>query len=428
VPTKESSVISDPRAVAYLVSQYPAYSHAFIDSEIQALRGLGWSVQPLSINPSGIPAHPDTATTVSVLGAPRVQVLRTAVRFAVRHPRALATVARRALAYAAGRGSRPRRTLWQLFYLGQAIFFHRELSRRGLRHVHVHFANNGADVGRLIADLGNAAGTPGGRWTWSMTVHGPTDFAQADQLGLAEKVASAAFVTCISEYGAAELRRRSDPAHGDKVHVVRMGIGEPTADLARPPREPDPDVFKVLFVGRLVPAKGPDVLVEALRALAAEAPEDAGAVEVVVIGDGPLRASLEESARDLPAGVDVSWLGARDHDEVLTWYRWADVFCLPSYSEGLPVVLMEALAAGLPAITTPVAGIPELVVDGVTGLLVPPGDRVALTDALQRLRRDAALRDALGEAGAIRVAQNHRADRNAGVLGELLEKTTAARG
>jgi colanic acid/amylovoran biosynthesis glycosyltransferase len=424
VPAEESPASSGPRAVAYLVSQYPAFSHAFIDSEIQALRRLGWVVQPMSVNPSGIPGHPDTATTVSVLGISRARVLATAARFTVRHPRAAVVAARRAIGYAGGRGDRPRRTLWQLFYLVQAIFFHRAMADRGLRHVHVHFANNGADVGRLIADVGNEADRSGRRWTWSMTVHGPTDFAQADQLGLAEKVASAAFVTCISEFGAAALRERSAPTHWDKVHVVRMGIDGLTEDHGPPPRAADPAAFKVLFVGRLVPQKGPDVLVEALRSLAAAG---AGAVEVVVIGDGPLRASLESTCHDLPATVQIAWLGARQHDEVLSWYRWADVFCLPSYSEGLPVVLMEALAAGLPAITTPVAGIPELVVDGVTGLLVPPGDRAALTAALQRLREDDDLRVALGRAGAVKVAENHRADRNAAVLGELLQATTAAR-
>lgn len=428
-PPASPQIHGDPRRVAYLVSQYPAYSHAFIDSEIQALRGLGWSVQPLSINRSGIPTHPDTERTVSVLAAPRAQVLGTAARFAARHPLAVATVAWRALGYAAGRGSRPRWTLWQLFYLVQAVYLHREMSQRGLRHVHVHFANNGADVGRLIADLGNAVGSPGGRWTWSMTVHGPTDFAEADRLGLAGKVASAEFVTCISAYGAAQLGQRSRPADREKVHIVRMGIELPPdrALDGSPPRTSDPTAFKVLFVGRIVPQKGPDVLVEALRQLGAtDRPAGAGAVEVVVIGDGPLRASLEESSSDLPAEVEISWLGARGHDEVLSWYRWADVFCLPSYSEGLPVVLMEALAAGLPAITTPVAGIPELVQDGVTGLLVPPGDRGALVDALQRLRDDVDLRAALGRAGAARVAENHRADRNAQVLGDLLEAVVTA--
>jgi len=404
--------------IGYLVSQYPAYSHAFISTEIDALRRAGWDVETFSVNRPGIPDAPDTRRTVSVKGAPVLDVARSFLRIATRHP----GVALRALAGGARDGlARPRpvkSTIWQCFYLVEAAFLRQRMIERGVTHLHVHFANNAADIAMAIVRLSTALGR--GPLTWSLTIHGPTDFERAAEIGLTPKVATSSFTTCISSYGRTTAQGLLPPALWNKLHIVRMGIDRtatPQRQLASPDRQRDDGSFRLLFVGRLVGKKAPELVLEAAGEFAGSNP--ATSVAVTLVGDGPLAEALKEASRTLPPNVAVTFTGALGHAAVLEWYHWADVFVLPSYSEGLPVVLMEALDAGLPVITTPIAGIPELVEDGGTGRLVPTGSAMAVASALTDLARDRALRARLGEAGRERVRLLHNADDSGRVLAEL---------
>nr|WP_240895218.1 glycosyltransferase family 4 protein [Kineococcus siccus] len=181
----------------------------------------------------------------------------------------------------------------------------------------------------------------------------------------------------------------------------------------------DEGAVRVLFVGRLVPEKGPDVLLDAVQRVLARDRR----VEVAVVGAGPLAGDLRRTVDERGLAGVVRLLGAVGQDDLPAWYRWADVFCLPSYAEGVPVVLMEAMATELPVVTTPVAGIPELVEDGVSGHLVAPGDAAAVADALVRLVDDPQTRAALGRRGRARVLAEFAPETNARRLARLLGLT-----
>lgn len=413
-------VAPHPSRCAYLVSQYPALSHVFIESEVQALRDLGWDVQTFSVRPSTLTDHAEWKSTQVLQFKGVRRALIVLGRLIRSRPRAVLTGL--AFALRSGQGRPPRGRLWQFLYLAEALVLRDLMSQHELRHVHVHFANNAAAIARLAVVVGEAADGIGS-WTWSMAVHGPADFAQIRGADLADKVAAASFVTCISDYCKLQVMKYADPQHWDRLHVVRMGVvhGLRVGDLAEP--APVAPSFRVLFVGRLVPEKGLHVLLDAVEELARLRKTNENSqqrVEVVIIGAGPLRTSLERRAEQLPTNLSLRLLGGLPHAQVVPWYTWAQVFCLPSFAEGLPVVLMEALAHQRAVVTTPVAAIPELIVDGKTGVLVPPGRADLLAAALHALAGDPDRRRRLGAAGRDAVRSRHDVHQNGIILQGLL--------
>lgn len=370
------------RPVGYVVSGYPGVSHTFIMREVQALRSAGVSVHTYSVRAA---ATSDILSADDVVEAERTTALLpvSPLRLAhvvlsswARHPSAHSAALFRALRR--GKGSRGR--LWQVFYFFEAVLLRRYCVRDGVSHLHAHFANNAADIARTTADLGQRVDGPG-TWSWSFTMHGPTEFDDPVRFGLAAKVVDAAFVACISHYCQDRIAGLVAPQLPDSV-LVRCGL-----DLRKFPlidRAGRTTPLRVLCVGRLVAEKGQTNLVAAIDELVREGI----ALEVTLVGDGPCRTEIEaEVQRRQLAGV-VTLTGAVGQDEILGWYEWADVFALLSYAEGLPVVLMEAMATGLPVVTTHVAGIPELVEHGVTGSVLAPGDVPAAACALRRLAAD----------------------------------------
>ncbi|MEW9265910.1 glycosyltransferase [Kineococcus endophyticus] len=370
-------------AVAYLVSEYPTLSHAFIENEVEALRAAGVRVHTFSVRPTSPAQHrsdrsrDEAATTTVLLDRARVREAAGAGLAAARRPRGL--VAGLALAARSGPAAVKGR-VWQGFYLAEAAVLLEEMRRLGLRHLHVHFANNGADVARLVVAMGRAQDGPDSGWRWTMSMHGPTEFEAVDAFDLPAKVRSADAVACISDFCRGQLMRHTSPEHWRKLGLVRMAVdvdrfGDRTSDRAGRPAGP----LRILFVGRLVPEKGPSVLLDAVAHLrSAPDPLD---VEVRIVGAGPLADELRRQSVDQGTADRVTLVGPLGNEELPDQYAWADVFCLPSFAEGVPVVLMEAMATGLPVVTTAIAGIPELVRDGVTGRLVPPGrvDQLAST-------------------------------------------------
>lgn len=375
--------------IAYLTSAYPAVSHTFILREVEALRRLGLDVVTCSVRRSGPehlrgPAETRAAeTTFHVIEAARSpRALLAAQAPALTAPgRYVGTLARAARM----RGPGPRAALYQLFYFAEATLLARHLKAVGATHLHNHFAGPSASVAVLAARL---AGLP-----FSFTLHGPADLAEPARWGLGEKIAQASFVACISNYARSQAMLASDPAHWDRLRVVHCGV-EPGLYRRHGGERDDPRLHLV-FVGRLAPVKGLRVLIEALRLRRAR--EGADDLRLTVVGDGEDRPALEAMAA--PLGDAVRFTGYRSQDEVAGILATADAFALASFAEGVPVVLMEAMAAGLPVIAPRITGIPELVEDGVSGILVPPGDAQALAAAIDRL---AGLPDrgaALGEAG-----------------------------
>ena len=225
-------------------------------------------------------------------------------------------------------------------------------------------------------------------------MHGPTEFMDVARFDLAAKVRSAAFVACISDYARSQLMALVEPEHWAKLHIVHMGVDItlfPSAGVERAARPAGP--LHVLFVGRLVPEKGVPILTDAVEHLVRRG----FAVEVTVVGDSPDRVRLEDQVAARGLADVMRFVGAVGQDELPSWYAWADVFCLPSFAEGVPVVLMEAMATELPVVTTTIAGIPELVNEH-NGLLVSPGRGDLVADALALLA-DPDLRARLGAVG-----------------------------
>ncbi|MSO42058.1 MAG: colanic acid biosynthesis glycosyltransferase WcaL [Solirubrobacterales bacterium] len=407
-----------------MVGRYPALSHAFLLREVAELRRLGLELETISIRPAREGELRTAAdrearrTTFYVLPAGPLKLAGAHLAALGRSPsRYLAT-----LAHALRLGPRgPRGWLWQLFYFAESMLVWRRCRELRISHLHSHFADTGTDSAMLAAhfERPHAAGAEG--WSWSFSLHGPTEFAESARNRLAAKLRSARFVVCISEFarrGAeAELERSGGEA---ELHVIPLGI-----DVARfspaPEARAAAGVPAVLCLGRLVPQKGQADLLAALSRLRGEGVE----VTARLAGDGPERASLERTVARLGLGEEAEFLGGVSQDDVVALYREATIFCLPSLDEGLPVVLLEAMACETPVVTTRVAAIPELVSDGANGLLVEPGDSEALATALGSLLSDAALRDRLGAAGRRTVSEGRRLDRQAAQLAELFRTRLA---
>jgi glycosyltransferase involved in cell wall biosynthesis len=279
------------------------------------------------------------------------------------------------------------------------------MRERGVAHLHAHFGTNPAAIALFARTLG---GPP-----YSFTVHGPDEFdgPQAESLG--DKIAGAAFVVAVSSFGRSQLYRWANHRDWGRIEVVHCGLD---ATFLGADPVPVPATPRLVCVGRLAEQKGQLILLQALAQLAGEGV----ALEAVLAGDGPMRSAIE---------TEIVRLGLTGKVRITGWLSGADVrreiesargLVLPSFAEGLPVVLMEALALGRPVVSTFVAGIPELVQDRVHGWLVPAGDVERLADAIRELLTTTPERlAAMGKAGAARVAERHDAEREAGRLAEL---------
>jgi glycosyltransferase involved in cell wall biosynthesis len=405
--------------IAYLVSRYPSVSHAFIENEIESLRKAGVEVHTFTVraSPAGSQvserSRREASTTTPLIGAPAARWATAGLRTALGEIRAVA----RTTLVAARSGPRTAHgRTWQAFYLAEAVLLFDELRQRGLRHIHVHFANNGADVARLVVALGASVEGPEAGWRWTMTMHGPTEFEAVDAFDLPAKILSANAVACISDFCRSQLMRHSPPEHWDKLDVVRMAVDTSRfADATDVRAERGLEEFRILFVGRLVPEKGPSVLLSAVAALHISSP--LADLRVRIVGSGPLETALRDQVRECGLEDVVEFVGALGNESLPEQYTWADVFCLPSFAEGVPVVLMEALATGLPVVTTSIAGIPELVRGSddpqASGRLVPAGRPDAVAEALDEIRElTAEQRGTLGRNGRQRVLTEFSPDLN----------------
>lgn len=376
--------------IAYLTSRYPAMSHTFIQREIDGLRALGREVITVSVRGrSDADFAGDEETRAARETFYILQEAKNPLRLLAAHGRALRTPGRylRALGLALRSGPPGvKGGLYQLIYFAEAGILADHLSRSGARHLHVHFADRPANVGLLTHAL---TGIP-----FSYTLHGPAELYEPRSWRLDLKTARAAFVACISHFARSQAMYFSDPAHWARLRIIHCGVDPALYDR---PKTLAPGQTHFVFVGRLTAIKGLRVLIDAFAAAQAR---DAS-LRLTIVGEGEDRAHLERQAA--PLGEAVRFTGALTQPQVADMLATADAFVLPSFAEGVPVVLMEALASRTPVISTLVAGIPELVEDGVNGHLVPPGDASALTQRMLDLAADPAARAAMGEAGRAKV-------------------------
>jgi colanic acid/amylovoran biosynthesis glycosyltransferase len=241
---------------------------------------------------------------------------------------------------------------------------------------------------------------------------------------LAEKARDARFVICISEFARSQLMTLIEPEHWGKLRVVHCGVD--VERFARVDHDRNHDPVQIACVGRLVPEKGQPLLIEAVAAIVRSGAD----VRVTFAGDGPERPALEQLATELRVADRIEFLGAVPHTDVDELLRRTDIFCLPSFAEGVPIVLMEAMAMELPVVASRVMGIPELIEDRVSGRLVAPGSLSNLVDALSDLVSDPDQRRQLGRAGRTQVASQFElranAERLREVYGELLGSQAAS--
>ena len=381
--------------IAYLVNQYPKVSHSFIRREIAGLEACGIDVARFAIRSCSselvdeadkLELEKTRIVLDSGIGGLLFGLLRVAITKPVSFWKTLWFTLK------IGLGSE-RGILNHLAYLAEACILLGWFSKLEITQVHAHFGTNSTTVAMLCHLLG---GPP-----YSFTVHGPEEFDKVQLISLPEKIKRAAFVVAVSSFGKSQLYRWCEYEHWSKIHVIHCGVDE--MFLTKPPT-PVPNQPQLVCVGRLSEQKGHLLLIEAVRRLAEEGLQ----FKLILAGDGELRSQIETMITQFELQDRIEITGWVSNTEVQQQILASKALVLPSFAEGLPVVIMEALALGRPVISTYIAGIPELVEPGVCGWLVPSGSVEALTIAMRTvLQSPVAQLEQMGKTGVERVAQQH---------------------
>ena len=402
--------------IAYLLSRYPAVSHSFFLNEILQLRNLGFDIEVASINP---PDREEKALARVELSESRKAYYIKSASYAKSFGIILKILLLRPGVFFRGLifamrlgGWNLRAKLFSLFYFAEALLLGDWMARRGRTHLHVHFSTAVATVGLLTSVAWDIS--------YSLSVHGPDEFYDVREFSRS-KVAHAKFVFCISDFCRSQLMHVSSPQHWEKFEVIRLGV-DPVLFAPSSEVEKKADGFiEVVCVGRLVSAKGQFVLVRAIVDLL----EQGYMLRLKFVGDGEDRQQLESYVDDRALSAVVEFKGALNHEETRRILESADLFVLARFAEGLPVALMEAMAMEIPCISTYIAGIPELIRDGIDGLLFPAASQEELVCAMKLLIDNPQLRRKLGVAGRKRVLARHDLATNTLALAAALERNLA---
>jgi colanic acid/amylovoran biosynthesis glycosyltransferase len=416
-PAGASEPSSPPAcSVAYLVSQYPTLSMTFVLREVMQLRRMGFRISVASVNQPDRTPEKMTAEEISEAAQTyhlKKHGLTGAVlahcRAVLRHPGGYLKGVRLWMRLG---GLDLKGLALNLMYFTEALMVGVWMEKEGQRHLHVHLGSQAATVGLYVKTVFGVG--------YSITVHGPDEFYDAEGQHLSEKIAAADFICCISFFARSQLMRFSPYSCWSKLVVCRLGV-DPSLFVPRPP-PPRSDAFEILCVGRLTPSKAQHILIGAVEQLSLQGRR----VRLRLVGSGADEPALREHASKLPAADSVVFEGAVNQDRIRALYRMAHVFCIPSVAEGIPVVLMEAMAMEIPCITTWITGIPELIRDGVDGLLVAPSDLDGLVGGLVRLMDDAELRERLSKSGRGRVVEQYDLQRSVEEFAAILRTRIVA--
>jgi glycosyltransferase involved in cell wall biosynthesis len=406
--------------IAYVLKRYPRLSETFILNEVRALERLGTRLHIFSLmQAEGSLTHP----TVQEVSAPvtylparwlaaAFAVVKAHGEMAVRYPvRYLHAVL---LAVLWSFRSRRPISVWKQFM--RAGYVAQGCRRNNIRHIHAHFANAPATVARLASVL---CAIP-----YSFTTHAK-DLYLTPQKVLRRRIRSAKFVLTCTGYNLQYLRSFARKEDLNKIHLIYHGIDLAEFVSQTEPEQPAGDVDQsaplILSVGRLVPKKGMTDLLFALDLLVRRGIK----FRSIIVGEGPLRAQLETQINELQLNHHVQLPGAMAHDRLVGLFEQAHIFALsPRVTEdgdrdGIPNVLAEAMASRVPVVTTSVSGIPELIEDGRTGLLVGSENPEALANAIERLLRDEKLRQKLAESGRKKIESGFECWETAKALHQL---------
>ncbi len=406
-------------SIAYLVKRYPRLSETFILNEILEMERQGADITILSLRrPAESRFHEKLARVkAGVIYAPEIRSTKW-MDFLKQH-----------LPQVAGRESIVSDHFWGALRSGDdegiaalaaAVAFLPVIEQRGIRHVHAHFATSATATARCLADLAGIG--------YSFTAHAKDIFHESVDPGrLVERINDAAFTVAVSDLSADHLRNLAGRRNGARVHRIYNGLD--LEEFPAPGPAAHRDTPLIASVGRLVPKKGFPTLLEA----AARLRDQGVAFRCEIAGDGEMKGEIEQRIESLRLGDRVVLRGALSHGDVRGLLGAADIFALPARiaadgnRDGLPVVLVEAMAFGVPVVSTPVVGIPEAVEDGVTGLLVPEQDPAALAGAIRRLLDDRGAALKLGAEARRRVEQRFDGRKNVAELRAHFEHAAASR-
>jgi len=419
--------------IAYLTGEYPRVTDTFIQREVAALRRQGekegttvhtFSVRsPVAFESLSPAQQKEREQTQYLLPPNPLAVLSAHLTLLITQPKRYVQAI--ALAWRT-RQLGVRGSLYQLIYFIEAGLLAHQLNCQGIDHLHNHFGDSSCTVAMLASAMGE--------FGYSLTLHGPGIFFEPYRWRLDEKISRAKFVSCISNFCRSQAMIFAPLEAWPNLHIVHCGVDPQefseqgasaqlaSAQSARPQSasaqvasaqlasaqaavatgnldNPDSETHRLLYVGRLAAAKGLPILLQSLAELKHTLPT----VQLTVVGDGADRNLLTEQVAALGLTEQVDFVGYQSPESVREYLQQSDVFVMSSFAEGVPVVLMEAMMAGLPVVATQIAGVSELVVEGVNGLLVPPSDVVALGDRIQTLLKDKSLRTRLGQQGQQKV-------------------------
>jgi glycosyltransferase involved in cell wall biosynthesis len=405
--------------VAYVMTHYPRVALTFISGEIDEIERLGGRVMPVVMNrPEAVDLQTQEARVRQqrsmYLKVSPLRVLLAALATFARHPWAMARLAVRALTSARSDLSLMVKRGVHLCYAALAA---RHCARYSVNHLHAHFGQSPASIAWFASEIMNFRRDT--RCTWSFTIHGFQDFIDESNARLDLKAKSAAFVVCISDFTKSQLCRVSGAAFWDRFHVIRCGIDLPAFPF-RPARPIGP-LPRIIIVGRLSPEKGHLTLLRAIKIVVDSGVE----TELEIVGSGPFLDAIRDEAAVLGLTDRVHYLGELLPEQVCERLAKADIFCMASFAEGIPISMMEAMAVGVPVVSTWVNGIPELAENEVTALTVPPGNNEILAAALIRLISNTSLRQRLAEGARVRVEQLHSRSLNVAQLSILFHHQIA---
>lgn len=406
--------------VAYLMTHHPRVATTFISGEINGMRDGGAEITTIALNTPGDAdltteeARREAAATLHLKGVPPLGLLRSLARTVASDPKGMAGVVLRALRSARLDLALAVRRLAHVVFAASVV---EHLRDRDITHIHAHFGQAPATIAWFATMIGNLADDE--EWTWSFTIHGFQDFVNESDARLDLKAQSVDFVACISDFTRSQLCRVTDPQHWPKFDVLRCGIDlEAFVDPEHPPIQSPPHV---ITVGRLSPEKGQVVLIDAIAQLHRDGIE----ASLEIIGSGPYEGALRDAVARRELERHVSFTGEQQPSVVAQRLGAGDIFCLASFSEGLPVSIMEAMAIGIPVVTTAISGIPELAIHDETALTVPPGNVEDLAAALRRMATEEGLAERITVAARSVVAERHDVRRTVADMRRRLERAAA---
>jgi len=396
--------------LAYFTNQYPKVSHSFIRREILELEKMGYNIERFALRSDEGDLvdsldQDEFTKTDYILSVPKQQIISIGFKTFFNQPMAFLSV----LLLAAKLGLRSDRGLLRHFiYLLESCVLLAWQKDKGIDHIHAHFGTNSTMVVMFAKLLGGSG--------YSFTVHGPEEFDKPEFISIAEKIKNSRFVVAISSYGRSQLYRWVPHEHWHKVKEVHCGLDSAFLEDEAPSAN---DSKQLVCVGRLCEQKGQLLLLDSFKAL-----RDSGVeCNLVLAGDGPMRDEVERRIDEynLADCVEITgWISSQQVKDILISSRG---LVLPSFAEGLPVVIMEALALYRPVITTYVAGIPELVKNGENGWLIPAGDTQELTRAINELLNTSSEQLlSMGITGHKATNQRHNISTEAALLADYFEQ------